>query len=174
MTTPASLKALEDTRKALDDIRTKVQPLLLALRDGHATSSTGDDVNDEQHDKATATAGIALTLGTLRFMAQRLKGIPSNKQNATDPLRLELNRMRKLLVQVQSKATAAKTQTPNKRKSNEPATWQDDNNDDDNRYDDNDGTKQLKEEDASSLSIDDDKLKSPTLTPAAKRPRRRK
>lgn len=101
MATTAALKALADTSAALKDIRTKVQPLLETLR------------HDNDPDAvAQARAGVALTLGTLRFLAQRLRG-----QTVAASLRLELNRMRQLLVKVQQKAKAKKSSSssPTKR-----------------------------------------------------------
>lgn len=103
MATPAAIKALEDTTRALKDIRVKVQPLLATLR------RRQDDKDDKHvvvdpHELALARAGVALTAGTLRFLAQRLRGC---KATAADPLRAELNRMRQVLVQVQKKAASS-------------------------------------------------------------------
>ena len=114
MATPAALKALEDTTQALRDIRRKVQPLLDTLR-------RNNDDDHSAHDVAVAKAGVALTLGTLRFLAQRLRG-----HKVAAPLRGELNRMRQTLVQVQKKATAAaSTSIPVKRKEDEKETTPD-------------------------------------------------
>lgn len=102
MATPTALKALQDTQEALVEIRRKLQPLLTTLQQTDETSSADD--------RAVAQAGVALTMGTLRFMAQRLRGSKGSLPNGqADPLRQELNRMRKLLVQVQKKASKSST-----------------------------------------------------------------
>ena len=148
MATATSLQALVDTHKALQDIRSKVQPLLDTLHD-----------DNDADEAATARAGVALTLGTLRFMAQRLKG---TSRSTSDPLRAELNRMRRMLVQVQQRAAAKQQPTAAaKRKTREAQHETKIDNDEKKQNDDND-TKQ------------DDDTKSPsTATPAAKRRRRR-
>ena len=137
MATPAALQSLQDTHKALQAIREKLQPLLDTLRKGQP-----------KEDVATARAGILLTLGTLRFLAHRLRGTAAT-QGDGPALRQELNRMRRLLVQVQKKVADEHSATPRKR-----AAFEKDNDD----KDDNDD----KKETASSPS---------TATPAAKRQR---
>ena len=163
MATPAALKALEDTQKALRDIRQKVQPLLQILRD--------NDNEDSRHDAdvtAQAHAGIALTLGTLRFMAHRLRG---NKAGGTsDPLRLELNRMRQLLVKVQKKAKpTAKTTATTNRTSPTPKQLQESETNESKK------SKEIQQNQKDSEKQNRDAMKSPsTSTPVAKRRRRTK
>lgn len=93
MATTGSLQALTATRQALDDIRLRVRPLLETLR----RPETSDD-----DDVAAARAGLALTLGTLRFLHQRLQGVV-HPASDTASLRTELQRMRRLLVRVQER-----------------------------------------------------------------------
>jgi hypothetical protein len=111
MATPKALKALQDTQQALIEIRDKVQPLLDILRESSSTDNPHNvdkKEEDHVHRVAVARVGIAMTLGTLQLFAQRLQGHkPSDPSK--DPIRLELNRLRKTLVQVQQKATTATT-----------------------------------------------------------------
>ena len=102
MATLASLNALDATQKALKEIKLRLEPLLVPIR--------SDDADPQEI--ASAQAGIALTLGTLRFMAQRMKG---TKVGSKDPIRLELNRLRQLLVKVQKKSSSHSLTTAPKR-----------------------------------------------------------
>lgn len=114
MATPAALKALKDTTVALRDIRSKVEPFLQTLRRHQAADNVKAVV--DSNDVAVARAGVALTLGTLRFLAHRLRG--STAASAA-PLRTELNRMRQLLVRVQNQAASRTTTAGTKHNNNE-------------------------------------------------------
>ena len=109
-TTPASLSALHKTHAALEEILVRVQPFLTILQEArnenHESSSSPARI-------ATARTAVALTMGTLQYMGQRLQG---NAVGPNDAVRRELNRMRQLLRQVQTKAqkedkTSTKTKT---------------------------------------------------------------
>ena len=101
MASNKSLDALEATSKALNDIRESLKPLIVIIK------------NDDSSPKSRALAqtGIALTLGTLRFMGTRLC---VGKASTNSQLRTELNDMRKLLVSLQKKKIEYKP--PEKRK----------------------------------------------------------
>ncbi|KAL7558062.1 hypothetical protein ACA910_009249 [Epithemia clementina (nom. ined.)] len=125
MASQTSLDALAKTDEALKEIQLKLRPFLQIL----APNSGIHDPNRI----ALARTAVALSLGTLRYMGNRLRGSSEGK-NPKDPLRLELNRMRQILVQVQKKQqphsagssssslsllSPANHTTLNKRKSNE-------------------------------------------------------
>jgi hypothetical protein len=117
MATKEALEALEKTDLALQDIRTKLQPFLAAL-ENHAENTSSNN-NNNKSNKPTATApataplslalsqtAVALSLGTLRYMGARLRGLDQGR-SADDPLRKELNHMRKLLVTLSKKQKQA-------------------------------------------------------------------
>jgi len=102
MASQKSLDALEAMHRALSDMQQHLEPLLDLLQNDEAT----------HHQRALVQAGIALTLGTLRFVAPKLiipssnskkKGGPSSSASSTAQLRTDLNHMRKLLVTLQKK-----------------------------------------------------------------------
>ena len=94
MASQKSLDALAMTDKALKEIDLRLRPFLRML----SPSSGIDDPNR----LAVARTAVALSLGTLRYMGNRLRGSAQGK-DPNDPLRLDLNRMRQILVQVQKK-----------------------------------------------------------------------
>ena len=98
MASQASLDALAKTEKALRDIHIHLKPFLHIL-------SPESGIDDPNRIGVAQTA-VALSLGTLRYMGNRLRGSSQGK-NPKDPLRLELNRMRQTLVQVQKKQQSA-------------------------------------------------------------------
>jgi len=80
MASQKSLDALEAMHRALCDMQQHLEPLLDLLQNDEAT----------HHQRALAQAGIALTLGTLRFVAPKLminnkkkKGGPSSSDSST-------------------------------------------------------------------------------------------
>lgn len=73
------MQALEQTKEAIQLIRTRMEPLLRRYP-----------------ADPTTMAAIALCLGTLRFMGSRLRGI-----KPSDPLRQQLNQIRVLLRRAQ-------------------------------------------------------------------------
>ena len=99
MATKEALDALQKTDLALQDIRTKLQPFLATL-ESHAENSNNSSSSKNQGPKpaklALSQTAVALSLGTLRFMGARLRG-----RKVDDPVRTELNHMRKLLVTLQ-------------------------------------------------------------------------
>lgn len=110
METDKAVEAVRKTREALQQIRTKLEPLLQRRR--------------ENPKDPTAKAAIALTIGTLRFMGARLRG-----RKPTDPLRQQLNQIRALLRKAQKyqqeqneKGIALKKVTPSSNAAETPTT----------------------------------------------------
>jgi hypothetical protein len=97
MATSKALEAFEKTKEALAGIKTKLQPVLSRLQD-----ETLDD-----GAKAHANATIALSIGMMRYMGARLRGLDQGR-NADDPLRKELNNMRRVLAEIKKKNTSKK------------------------------------------------------------------
>jgi paraquat-inducible protein B len=169
MATTAALQSLQDTQKALADIRQHLQPLLRTL--------CAENNNGTAEDQAIARAGVALTLGTLRFMAQRLKGKnPANSSPSNRALRQELQRLRQLLTSVQAKALAQSTSpTPQKRSSTARESEVDNNKGNKKlppTHEDKNGSIQSEMSQTETGDNTDSGPTSPsTLTPAAKRRR---
>jgi hypothetical protein len=107
MATPKYLDALAQVHASVEEIQRHIRPLLRLL----------NDPQTNRHDRAMAQAGIALSLGTVRYMCFQ-KRLAFKKQwtgttttsstsaaATTDPqtLRKELDHIRKLLVQLQKK-----------------------------------------------------------------------
>jgi len=134
-----TLKPLNETLDALKKIKSSLLPFLHIL-DGHHNKNKNDDGDDDDdddgginrtrrqctennggnhdvHQIAQAHAAVALSVGTLRYMANRLQGRRYTKNTdddddsdddtdergnkKKDPLRMELDKMRRTLVQVQ-------------------------------------------------------------------------
>lgn len=88
------LEALNRTRNALQTIQTSLQPYLNSLRRQQQQENIGELTEGEP---AETNIAVSMALGTLRYMAARMKGchVKSN-----DPLRVELDKMRDILKQV--------------------------------------------------------------------------
>ncbi len=113
MSDEASLIPLKRTRESLEKISSNLAPFLDLLdryynqndnsngdRSGSSTPVGKKEGKRENIDKQKVTeaeAAVALAIGTLRYMAARLKG-SAKGQKKNDPLRLELDKMRKTLV----------------------------------------------------------------------------
>jgi hypothetical protein len=91
MATRKALDALQNTKDALAGIKRRLQPVLERLGDG----SIGEH-------KAQAQASVALSVGMLRYMGARVRGLDQGRK-PDDPLRKELNNIRKVLAAVQKK-----------------------------------------------------------------------
>lgn len=108
MATPDVLASLCQTTKALKEIQTQLQPFIRIL--GGDTMDDDDSEDDDNiKDKprrAQAQAAVALAVGTLRYMGSRLRGLDQGRK-PDDPLRQELNQMRKVMV-----AARLKTKQP--------------------------------------------------------------
>lgn len=121
-----SIKALDETALALQDIRKHLQPLLkiICYKNDSISTPTTTSQPPTMHQIAVAQAGIALTLGTLRYLGPCRFGLLNSNSSKNDDenssnndveasssmlckldpkLRTELNDLRKLLVQVQKR-----------------------------------------------------------------------
>lgn len=107
-----ALKPLQRTSECLNKIKENLTPFLELLDRYHNQQSNGNgsgasNVNGKKKEAikfnkqeiTEAEAAVALAMGTLRYMAHRLKG-NARGQKKNDPLRLELDKMRKTLVAV--------------------------------------------------------------------------
>ena len=128
MATPKALAALKKTKEALKDIKTKLEPVVQRLK---------EDAFDKTTAQAKAT--VSLSIGMMKYMGARLQGLDKGRK-ADDPLRQELNQMRKVLAEIKarggsttstqerkttakSKATTATTpDQPSKKAKTNPAT----------------------------------------------------
>lgn len=100
-----SVKALEQCDNAMKEIKKQLAPFVRQLNELNDKNNNGDnDANPQKAaaDKARAQAVVALSMGTLRYMGARLRGKDEGRK-ADDPLRQELNQMRKVLVDLEKK-----------------------------------------------------------------------
>jgi DNA anti-recombination protein RmuC len=88
MATKEALEGLENTGKALIEIQKQLKPFIAKL-----ASAEGKAL-------AQAEAVVALSVGTLRYMGARLRGLDQGRKS-DDPLRKELNEMRRVLQEVE-------------------------------------------------------------------------
>ena len=91
--TTASTDALAKTKQAVSDIQTKLQPVLQRLK----TDGFEDDATTSQ-----AQASVALSIGMMQYMGARLRGLDQGRK-ADDPLRKELNKMKKVLAEIKQR-----------------------------------------------------------------------
>ena len=149
--TNPSFDALHKTVSALKEIRTSLIPFIQVLKDDNDDVGTGSaknksdspskkkkrsrdnntNSNDKQlltpHERAEAKAAVALAIGTLRYMGNRLKGKDEGRKKG-DPLRMELDNIRSLLVQLRKlekkdnkSTTPSKDMTPSTEKKEDSA-----------------------------------------------------
>jgi hypothetical protein len=109
-TTDPKLQPLHKTLHALKEIKVSLMPFLKLLQDDHDAKKTiADDDRKKKHTttqkkkqlltphrRAEAEAAVALSIGTLRYMGARLKGLDRGRKK--DELRKELDQIRGLLV----------------------------------------------------------------------------
>ena len=89
------LESLEKVKSALRQISKSLSPYLSYLQ--HHNESDGQSSNEKEKYRAEIEVSISLAIGTLKYMAARLKGC---NVKPGDPLRLELDNIRKILKQV--------------------------------------------------------------------------
>jgi hypothetical protein len=104
MATQKALEALKKTTEALKGINAKLQPVLQKLND-----------NDFDKNKPEAKATVALSIGMMRYMGARLRGLDQGRK-PDDPLRKELNNMKKVLAEIKKKHSERKSDQPGKKK----------------------------------------------------------
>lgn len=88
MATKEALEGLEKTGKALIEISKQLKPFIAKLETAEGKAL------------AQAQAVVALSMGTLRYMGARLRGLDQGRK-PDDPLRQELNEMRRVLTEVE-------------------------------------------------------------------------
>jgi hypothetical protein len=103
MSTSKSLTALEKTKEAVSEITRRLKPVLERLQREDAAATSGT----EPTTSATAPAGeaeatIALSIGMMRYMGARLRGLDQGRK-PDDPLRIELNTMKRVLAEIKKK-----------------------------------------------------------------------
>jgi hypothetical protein len=120
MSDDTALLPLQQTHESIVRIKQTLDPFLSILKNYHKkcnnkSNSTNKNENlDSSHfgirplsnlvdyyKVIEAEAAVALAIGTLRFMAFRLKGQERGKKK-NDPLRMELKKMKEILSQVQA------------------------------------------------------------------------
>lgn len=90
----ASTEALEKTKEAITTIRLRMQPVIEKLNDNGFEKHT---------DQAQAT--VALSIGMLKYIGARLQGKDQGRK-ADDPLRTELNNMKRVLADIKKRGGA--------------------------------------------------------------------
>ena len=98
MATTKSLAALEKSKEAIIVIKQRLAPVLRRLTDDTFGEETG-----------RAQASVALSIGMMRYMGARLRGLDRGKKS-DDPLRKELNNIKRILAKTikSSKGSGAK------------------------------------------------------------------
>eukprot|EP00979_Chaetoceros_neogracilis_P001111 scaffold197_cov268-Chaetoceros_neogracile.AAC.26 len=97
MSDKAALAPLKRTNGSIQQIKHTLTPFLNLLDKYHNSEKTSQTFDKQQI--VEAESAVALAMGTLRYMAHRLKGEERGKDK-NDPLRMELDKMRRTLVQV--------------------------------------------------------------------------
>ena len=90
-TTQKILDAVEKTRAAIDGVERCLLPVLRRLNEGGFEKS-----------KPEAEATAALSIGMVRYMGARLRGLDQGRK-PDDALRKELNNMKKVLAEIKKK-----------------------------------------------------------------------
>ena len=141
MSNETSLLPLQKTCESLKKIQETLTPFLDLVdryNNQQQTAGTNNKDKDKDNDQkidlyqiTEAQAAIALSMGTLRYMALRLKGQKSKGSAKSDPLRMELNKIRKTLVELRklkkkikptnssSNGNSSSSSSSKKRKTNE-------------------------------------------------------
>mmetsp|Transcript_14258 Transcript_14258/g.21745 ORF Transcript_14258/g.21745 Transcript_14258/m.21745 type:complete len:142 (-) Transcript_14258:35-460(-) len=99
-------KDIQKTQEAISMIKKELRPFVNQLDSDDATK------------KAQAQAVVALSIGTLRYMGARLQGKDEGRKK-DDPLRQELDQMRKVIVQIEKKRKAEEEQKRDSRSSDD-------------------------------------------------------
>ena len=100
MATTKSLTSLEKSKEAVLVIKEKLLPVLQRLTDDKFGEATG-----------RAQASVALSIGMIRYMGTRLRGLDQGRK-PDDPLRKDLNNIKRVLAKTKkSKAAAVTTKT---------------------------------------------------------------
>ena len=97
--TSKSLTAVEKSKEAVSGIKKRLIPVLQRLTDDTFGEATG-----------RARASVALSIGMLRYMAARLRGLDQGRK-PNDPLRKDLNNMKRVLANITKKLKETATTT---------------------------------------------------------------
>ena len=97
MATSKSLTALEKSKEAASVIKERLVPVLQRLTDDTFGEATG-----------RARASVALSVGMMRYMGARLRGLDQGRK-PDDPLRKDLNNIKRVLAANTKKSKAAIT-----------------------------------------------------------------
>mmetsp|Transcript_16665 Transcript_16665/g.34191 ORF Transcript_16665/g.34191 Transcript_16665/m.34191 type:complete len:183 (-) Transcript_16665:159-707(-) len=97
MATPKSLTALEKSKEAVLVIKERLAPVLQRLTDDTFGEQTG-----------RAQASVALSIGMMRYMGARLRGLDKGRKS-DDPLRKDLNNIKRVLAKTMKSTKAIKT-----------------------------------------------------------------
>lgn len=103
MATPKALNALQKTKEALNDIKSKLEPVVQRLKDDAFEKAT-----------AQAQATVSLSIGMMKYMGARLQGLDQGRK-PDDALRNELNQMRKVLAEIKARHSDDKKPQAQKR-----------------------------------------------------------
>jgi hypothetical protein len=125
MSTKSSINALQKANDSLKGIKETLIPYLQLLDRYHrqqqnaiSNENEGNGSKIDRYQITEAETAISLSIGTLRYMALRLKGMKSsNGSTKNDPLRMELDKIRKTLVELKKLKKKIKPTTKNKSKS---------------------------------------------------------
>ena len=98
MSDEKALLPMKRTNESLKQIKATLTPFLTLLDKYHNQTSETSKSKFDRQEIAEAEAAVSLAMGTLRYMAHRLKGHSKGKKK-NDPLRMELDKMRRTLVQ---------------------------------------------------------------------------
>jgi hypothetical protein len=99
MATPKALDALKLTKEALVGIRQRLKPVLQRLTDNECEETTSE-----------AQTTVALSIGMMQYMGARLRGLDKGRK-PDDPLRKELNNMKRVLAEIKKKHSTQKKPT---------------------------------------------------------------
>lgn len=96
MATLTTMTALTKTKQALEDIKASLEPVIQRLKENAFNEATGQ-----------AQATVSLSIGMMKYMGARLQGLDQGRK-ADDPLRQELNQMRKVLAEIKARKSSEK------------------------------------------------------------------
>ena len=109
MATPKSLSSLDKSKEAVSLIRKRILPVLQRL---------ADDGFGEATDRAQAS--VALSIGMMRYMGARLRGLDQGRR-PDDPLRKDLNNIKRVLAMTKKSSSLVTSESkPDTNKSKTP------------------------------------------------------
>ena len=124
--TKSSTTSLQKTKDSIDDIQKKLQLVLDHLKEKTVTTGSDDnndnDENNNTGDSSTELemseiyATLALSVGMMRYMSARLRGLDQGRSK-DDPLRKELDNMKRVLAEVKKRRLQIQNQHPDRQNS---------------------------------------------------------